>query len=152
MRVFLLWTVLSTSSFAQTFGTWSLNPGRSTFAGDTPPKSLTIRIEPHPKGEVYTFDRLEANGRTTSVSSILYLDGKSRDFRDFGCSGTQSSRRVDSRTVEILRTCANGEWTLSIRRLSAAPQELVLEITEQQPDGRRFERRLILDKQVLEKE
>lgn len=116
------------------------------------PKSLTIRIEPHPKGEVYTFDRLEANGRMTSVSSILYLDGKSRDFRDFGCSGTQSSRRVDSRTVEILRTCANGEWTLSIRRLSAAPQELVLEITEQQPDGRRFERRLILDKQVLEKE
>ena len=152
MRVFLLWTVLSTSCFAQTFGTWSLNPDRSTFAGDTPPKSLTIRIEPHPKGEVFTFDRLEANGRTTSVSSILYLDGKSRDFRDFGCSGTQSSRRVDSRTVEILRTCANGESTRSIRRLSAAPQELVLEITEQQRDGRRFERRLVLDKQVLEKE
>jgi hypothetical protein len=151
MRVLLLWALLTAGCFAQTFGAWSLNPGRSTFAGDTPPKSLTIRIEPHPKGEVFTFDRVEANGRTTSVSSILYLDGKSRDFQDFGCSGTQSSRRVDSRTVEILRTCANGERTRSTRRLSASPQELVLEITEQQPDGRRFERRLILDKQVLEK-
>jgi hypothetical protein len=58
---------------------------------------------------------------------------------------------VDSRTVEILRECASGEWTRSVRRLSKTPQELVLEITEQQADGRRFERRLILDKQVLEK-
>jgi hypothetical protein len=53
--------------------------------------------------------------------------------------------------VEILRECASGEWTRSVRRLSKAGQELVLEITEQQADGRRFERRLILDKQALEK-
>ena len=119
MRVFLLWAVLSTSCFAQTFGTWSLNPGRSTFAGDTPPKSLTIRIEPHAKGEVFTFDRVEVDGRATSSSTILYLDEKPRDFQGFGCVGTQSSRRVDRWTVEVVRTCATSEWTKFVRRTSA---------------------------------
>jgi hypothetical protein len=147
MRVFLLWAALSTSCFAQTFGTWSLNPGRSTFAGDTPPKSLTIRIEAHPKGEVFTFDRVEANGRTTSVSSILYLDGKSRDFQDFACSGTQSSWRVNSRTVEILRTCGTGGWIKYVRWASAKTNELTIEVIEQYADGRRFDRRLTLERQ-----
>ena len=71
--------------------------------GRTQPKSLTLRIEPHAKGEVFTLDRTEANGRTTSSSILLYFDGTARAFQDAGCSGTQSSRRLDSRTVEILR-------------------------------------------------
>lgn len=49
--------------------------------------------------------------------------------------------------MEILRTCGSGEWTRFVRRSSAQPNELVLEITEQHPDGRRFERRLVLEKQ-----
>jgi hypothetical protein len=129
------------------FGTWKLNAARSTFAGDTQPKSLTARIEPHTKGEVFTVDRTEADGRTTSSRILLYFDGTARDFRDAGCSGTQSSRRLDSRTVEILRDCAGGQWTRFIRRTGAQPGELILEITEQHPDGRHFERRLVLEKQ-----
>jgi hypothetical protein len=54
---------------------------------------------------------------------------------------------VDQRTVEILRTCASGESTRIVRRFSAQANELVLEITEQQPNGRRLERRLVLEKQ-----
>jgi hypothetical protein len=82
---------------------------RSTFAGGSPFKSLTVRIERHPKGEVLTLDRTETDGRTTSSSTILYLDGEPRRFEDFGCSGIQSSRRADERTVEIVRMCANRE-------------------------------------------
>ena len=128
------------------FGTWKLDRGRSTFAGHTQPKSLMVRIEPHAKGEVVTVDRTELNGRVTSSSMLLYFDSKSRDFQDAGCTGTQSSRRVDSRTVEILRTCASGEWTRFVRRWSTLPKELFLDITEQQLDGRRFDRRLMLVK------
>ena len=128
-------------------GTWKLNAARSTFAGDTQPKSLTVRIEPHAKGEVFTLDRTEANGRTTSSSILLYFDGTARAFQDAGCSGTQSSRRVDSRTVEIFRDCASGQWTRSILRSGSQPNELVLEITEKFTDGRRFERRLVLENQ-----
>ena len=60
------------------FGTWQLNPARSTFAGDTQPKILTVRIEPHAKGEVFTLDRTETNGRSTSASVLLYFDGRAR--------------------------------------------------------------------------
>ena len=147
MRVFLLSALLSAGCFAQTFGIWRVNAGRSTFAGDTQPKSFTVRIEPHAKGEVFTFDRVEADGRTTSSSTILYLDEKPRDFQDFGCSGTQSSRRVDSRTVEVVRKCGASEWTRFVRRTSAKANELVLEVIEQHADGRRFERRLTLEKE-----
>ena len=60
--------------------------------------------ERHPNGEVFTLDQMERRTATTS-STILYLDGKERVFQGFGCLGTQSSRRLDSETVEILRTC-----------------------------------------------
>lgn len=110
------------------------------------PGASLIRIEPHRKGEVFTLDRIEADGRAISSSTILYLDGTERDFRDGECSGTQSSRRIDSRTVEILRNCAAGAWTRFVRR-TAPKDELVLEISEQRAGGRRFDRRLVFEKQ-----
>src|SRR5260370_11192668 len=147
MRVFLASAVLSATCFGQTFGTWKVNAARSTFADGAPFKSLIVRVEPHPKGEVFTLDRIETDGRTTSSSTILYFDGEPRRFDDFGCSGIQSSRRADDRTVEIVRMCASGGWIRFLRRAPAKPNELVLEITEQSADGRRFDRRLTLEKQ-----
>lgn len=147
MRTIPLVLLLAVSgSASDAFGTWTMNQARSTAAPDPRPKSITIRIESHAKGEVFTLDRIEADGRYTTVSTILYLDGKPRDFQGPGCSGTQSSRRVDSQTVEVLRTCANGGWIRFVRRSSAQPNELVLEVTEQQAGGRRLERHLVLEK------
>jgi hypothetical protein len=128
------------------FGTWKMNAARSTFAGDAQPRSFILRIEPHAKGEVFTVDRIEADGRATTASTILYLDGKPRDFQDSGCSGSQSSRRVDSQTVEILHTCTSGGSIRFLRRFSARRNELVLEVTERQAGGRRVERRLVLER------
>jgi hypothetical protein len=54
---------------------------------------------------------------------------------------------VDNRTVEILRMCANGERTRFVRRSAEQSKDLILDITEQHSDGRRFERRLVLEKQ-----
>jgi hypothetical protein len=124
--------------FGQPFGIWTMNSARSTFSGGVQPKTFIIRIEPYPKGEVFTVDRTEPDGRSISSSTILYLDGTPRDFQDFACSGTQSSHRVDGQTVEILRKCARGDWIRLLRR--SGPKELVLDITEQRSDGRRFER------------
>ena len=128
------------------FGIWKMNPIRSTFAGDTQPRSLTIRIEPHAKGEVLTLDRIEVDGRAISSSSILYLDGRERDFHDGECSGTQLSRRIDSQTIEILRNYGTGARTWFVRR-TALKNRLVLEISEQRADGRHFDRRLVFEKQ-----
>src|SRR5262252_10769825 len=109
MRAVVPFILLGAACWADVaFGIWKMNATRSTFAGDTQPKSFTVRIEPHAKGEVFTVDRIDANGRGTTSSTILYLDGKSRDFQDQDCSGTQSSRRVDKTTVEIVRKCNSG--------------------------------------------
>ena len=130
------------------FGTWTMDLARSTANPDPQPKSITIRIEPHDKGEVFTLDETDRNGRATTSSTILYLDNKSRDFQGFECSGSQSSRRLDTQTVEILRTCVTGEWTRLVRRVSTKAGELILEISHRQPDGRHSERRLVLEKQM----
>jgi hypothetical protein len=148
MRTVLLTLLVSAPSWAEgAFGTWKMNPARSMFPGDAYPRSLTLRIEPHVKGEVFTMDTIYGDRRTMTFSTILYFDAKPRDFQGPKCSGTQSSRRVDNGTVEIMNKCANGEWTRFVRRLAAQPKELILDITEQHPDGSRFERRLVLDKQ-----
>jgi hypothetical protein len=147
----LITTLLSITFFGQglegTSGTWKMIAARSTFAGTAPFKSLTVRIEFHPKGEVFTLDRIETDGRTLTSRTIVYFDGEPRRFEDFGCSGIQSSRRLDERTVEIMRMCASGDWMRFLWRPSAKANELVLEITEQSADGRRFDRRLTLAKQ-----
>ena len=124
-----------------------MNPARSTLTGDAETKDLTMRFEPHAKGEVFTLDRTGRDGRITTSSTLLYLDGNRRSFEGRDCSGTQSSRRVDDQTVEILRTCARGNWTRIVRRPGAQPKELIIEITEQHSEGRRSERRLLLEKQ-----
>ena len=90
-------------------GTWKMDPARS-FTGATSPKSLTVRIEPHAKGSLFTLDR------ATSSSTILYLDSMPRDLQDFECSGTQSSRWLNRQTMEIRRVCAASEWTWLVRQ------------------------------------
>jgi hypothetical protein len=125
------------------FGVWRVNFRRSTNAYN---HTVVVRFEPHRSGEVFTLDLIERDGRSTTSSTILYLDGKARDFEGLDCSGTQLSRRLDSHTVEILRACHSGEWTRIVRYLSADPKELVIEITEQHAN-RRSERKLILDRQ-----
>lgn len=108
---------------------------------------LVGHLNTHARGEVFTLDRIDGDGKATTHSTILYLDGRAREFQDNQCSGTQSSRRVDSRTIEILRTCAEGP-ELRFVRLLARPAELILHVTEQRPDGHYYERRAALEKET----
>ena len=48
----LLMLLGATSWAGEAFGVWKLNPARSTLAGNQ--KSVTLRIEPHTRGEVFT--------------------------------------------------------------------------------------------------
>jgi hypothetical protein len=147
MRTVLLPILLNSVCWAGSmFGTWKMNAARSTSTGGTQPESFTVRIETHPNGEVFTLERIEPDGRITTSSTILYFDAIPRKFQDLECSGTQSSRRTDRQTVELLRNCGSGAWTRFVRRTAAKRNELVLEISEQRADGRRFERRLVLEK------
>jgi hypothetical protein len=146
-----LWLVLlCTPTWAQNaFGTWKMNPARSLFNGDPDPLAVTIRFEPHSRGEVLTWDTVGSNGQTQTLSIILYFDGKQRDFQGHPCPGMgfQSSRRLDNRAIEILLTCENGLRARFVRQLTADPSDLILDITDVLPDGRRFERHMFFEKQ-----
>ena len=58
--------------------------------------------------------------------------------------GTQWSR-LDGRTAEIVRECTGGRCVRLIRRAESSGV-LVLEITEENSEGRRSERRLVLER------
>jgi len=134
------------------FGTWKMNPARSTFVGDPHPRAITVRIEPHAKGQTFTFDRIRSNGQATTFSIILYMDGKDRDFHGAACSGSQSSRRLNEKTVELILKCESGQSSHFVRRIVPDhPSDLILDITEELPDGRHLERHLVLEKQAPEK-
>ncbi len=84
MRAILLPLLLGVPSWNDgAFGSWKMNPGRSTLVAPQP-RSLIVRIEPHAKGEVLTLEKIERDGSMTSDSTILYLDGRLRDFQDPG--------------------------------------------------------------------
>ena len=147
MRNVVMLALLVAAGRTQTVvGAWNLNPARSTFSGQTQPKTLVLRVEPRPNGEVVTVDRTEVNGQSTSASTILYFDGAARSFENAGCSGSQTSRRLNEQSVEILRQCTSGDWERVVRRLTQRGKELVVEITRQR-SGRRSEERLVLEKQ-----
>jgi len=102
--------IFTVGSFGQPLGSWKLNAARSTFADEIRPKFVTLRIEAHAQGEIFRVDRTEVNGRTTVWSTVLYFDSVARNFQEGDCSETQSSRRIDSETIEILRNCGAGAW------------------------------------------
>jgi hypothetical protein len=91
-------------------------------------------------------DTVAVDGRASTSSTILYLDGKTRDFQDSAYAGTQSSRRLDDRTIEIQRECTKGGYRQLIRRSAVEPGVLILEINEHHSDGRHSERRLVMEK------
>ena len=53
---------------------------------------------------------------------------------------------MDSRTVDILHECPGGRRFRLIRRAESSGV-LILEVTEQNSEGRHFARRLVMDKQ-----
>ncbi len=124
-------------------GIWRVNPARSTVRYSN---IAAIGFQPHAKGEVFILYRLDAAGRATTSSTILYFDGRDRDLEDFGCRGTQSSWRVDGGTVEIARKCTGGQSIRLIRRLSPRHKELILEITEE-AKGDRIDSRMVLERE-----
>jgi hypothetical protein len=147
MRIVLLLVLAGGACWGDdALGIWKMNPRRSAFTAERAPRNFTLRIERHAQGEVFTVERTEQDGRSSSDSTILFFDGKPRDYQDLDCSGTQSSQRVDNRTVEILRTCEAGAWMRVVRRVTTNG-ELTLQFSGRRPDGRQVQMLLVLQKQ-----
>src|SRR3954452_18899999 len=81
MRIILLLVLAGGTGWGRgdAVGVWELNPSRSAFAAHPKPRSLFLRIQRHPSGEVFTLDRTELDGRSTTDSTVLFLDAQPRD-------------------------------------------------------------------------
>jgi len=86
MRIILLLILAAPAWSDSVFGRWSV---RENCSPDGDSGIVLIRIEPHPKGEVFTVDRVDRDGRATTDSTILYLDGRSRHYQAAACSGSR---------------------------------------------------------------
>ena len=74
MRTLLLLITIGLAYAADAaLGIWKMDPTHSSFMGDTKPKSLLVRIEPHVKGEVLTLDRIEADGFGPQVRARSFI-------------------------------------------------------------------------------
>jgi hypothetical protein len=62
----------------QPVGRWTLNIARSTFGGNRQAQGGDLTDEPHQRGEVVTFERIDLDGRAVTNSTLLYLAGTSR--------------------------------------------------------------------------
>ena len=86
-------------------GAWKVNPARSTWTGDPRLKSLIVRFQGHPHGEVFTQERIEADGRTATVrarsstSTVSPAISKALDAWEASCRG--------GLTVRAWRSCAS---------------------------------------------
>jgi hypothetical protein len=102
MRTILILTVCSTACCAGSLlGTWRIDRARSWFAVPDHPQSLTVRIEPHAKGRVFTLDRLEADGRTTVSATSCTSMAHPTTFR---ISPVRARNRRGGRTNERSRS------------------------------------------------
>lgn len=85
------------------FGTWKLNPSRSTYRYDSPYKRVTSRIEPWEDGLKVTYDMVGTRGGVTHMEWTGKLDGK--DYPVQGVDAyvlTNAYRRIDDRSYEIV--------------------------------------------------
>ena len=77
MRTILMIALLAVTVFGQTSRTWKMNAGKSTHSDGKPfPRSLIIRLEPHPEGETVTIWQDTQDGKSETDSFILRYDGK----------------------------------------------------------------------------
>jgi hypothetical protein len=120
----------------EAFGTWKGLDRRG--------KAVVLRIEPHARGEVVTVDRILPSGTAATTSLILSLNGEPREFRGERCAGTQTSKRLDDRTIEIRFQCQDGRTVHIVRRVS---RKLVVEFSDQPHGSRPVAWRLIFEKQ-----
>lgn len=100
------------------FGTWKLDPAKSTFSPGPAPKSQTAKLDAVEGGMRTVADRIEADGSLTHFEWTVKFDGK--DYPVTGDPGRDavSVRKIDDYTLEITNKKA-GKTTTTIRAVYA---------------------------------
>ncbi|HVB58255.1 MAG TPA: hypothetical protein VNE63_17750 [Candidatus Acidoferrales bacterium] len=83
-------------------GIWKLNSAQSTFDPGPPPKSVTVKYEPHGKDGVrITVDTIDARGILTHAVYTAKYDGKDNAVKGDSSRDTVALKRIDPYTMEV---------------------------------------------------
>src|SRR5262245_6134653 len=128
MQKLLLIVLFAAHGFAQTPGTWKMNPAKSKHNDQYGfPRSLVIRYEAHAAGEIVTIWRVTQDGRSETDSYLLRFDGKDYPHprrERFDC---YRARKLDNGAIDILFMKEEKIVGREIRRLSADAAEVLIQ-------------------------
>jgi hypothetical protein len=148
MRTILIIALLGITLFGQASSTWKMNQGKSTHKDGKPfPRSLVIRLEPHPEGETITIWHETQDGKSQTDSFILRYDGKDHPYPREELFNSFSARKLEDGASEILYKKDGKVVEKQIRRLMADGQQIKIQCQLLSENGRWLNRVLVLEKQ-----
>lgn len=146
-------TLLTLSCFATAadapdtvVGTWKLNAAKSTHSTAIY-KSETRTYTAVPGGISLTWERVTADGKTSTVKTTYKFDGK--DYPVTGSSDFDaiSAKRIDANTVETTEKHAGKAVGNTRRSVSADGKTLTLNVKFTPADGHEFGAMIVYDRQ-----
>src|SRR5262245_49866636 len=148
MRTILIIALLGITVFGQTSRTWKMNQGKSTLKDGKPfPRSLVIRLEPHPEGETVTIWHENEDGKSQTDSFILRYDGKDHPYPREELFDSYSARKLEDGAIEIRYKKDGKVVEKQIRRLMADGKQIRIQCQLLSENGKWLNRILVLEKQ-----
>jgi hypothetical protein len=99
---------------ASWFGTWRLNPAKSTGLANSPYKRVTQKIAPSPNGLSVIFEMVGVRGGVAHVEWNGSFDGKDYPVQGVDYVMTNAYSRIDDRNYSIV-TKHDGQTTSTVK-------------------------------------
>jgi hypothetical protein len=129
-------------------GTWKMNRDNSKHNDGEPlPRSLVIRFEPYPGGEVVTIWRTTQEGRSETDSFVQYYDGKDHPYPREEQFDSVNARKLQDATVSVVFKKGGRIVFRQTRRLMTNGQQMRIEEQLLSKSGRWLDRVLVFEKQ-----
>jgi hypothetical protein len=133
---FALHVALRAQAPQQLFGTWKLNPAKSTYTPGPPPKSMTVVYSPAGFGMKIVVDVVPAEGAPQHWVMTPMYDGADHPVTGNPDADTISIRRITDTKGESTFKKAGNVMAINVRTLSADGKTLTIETKGTTADGK----------------
>ena len=133
---FALNVAVRAQSPQQLFGTWKLNPAKSTFSPGPAPKSMTVTYSPAGFGMKIVVDVVPAEGAPQHWVMTPMYDGADHPVTGNPDVDTISIRRISDTKGESTFKKAGKVMAINVRTLSADGKTLTIETKGTTADGK----------------
>ena len=127
-------------------GTWKLNTAKST-ANKPVPKSETRTYIASGDGVALTWERVSADGKTSTVKTTFNYDGKDYPVTGSPDFDTMSAKRIDANTIETTEKHMGKQVGTTRRAVSADGKTLTLHQRRTTATGQEVSTLMVYDRQ-----